>query len=223
MNRVKKFLKNQYGFGSQIIILVVLVFASVGVVGYRIYQGRQKPAETVTNNASDSSSNQATEAQQPVDPTADWKSYTNKVGKYTLKYPAGWYKDVCDESLTDLALYLGPTKSSRVICNSEHISQIVIISTPSVPTASEQSLGTNYTNITEKKVVVDGVTGNRQSGKLKVAEFGAPAGTLIVRYFFLAKGRTYIASYIQTPSGDYRADNLDNFDLIITKTLNFTK
>lgn len=160
------------------------------------------------------------------DPAADWKEYVSKDGKYSLKYPSKWQADVCDPQATDLVLYLGPTKASSVICNSEHGSQIMVVSTPAVPTASEQILDDEYFDQkSSKKVVVDGVTGMRQSGRLKVDEaVFAPlgAGTIVVNYFFLPPGRSYILSYVQAPSGDYAPDNLAVFDYLAQKTLSFT-
>jgi type II secretory pathway pseudopilin PulG len=159
-------------------------------------------------------------------PYADWKKYVSKTGMYSLKYPAKWSADVCDPAATDLVLYLGPTKASSVICNSEHPSQIMIVSTSAVPTASEQKLPSTYGNQKSKKVTVDGVTGTRQSGKLTKAEDGPttlPAGTIAVEYIFLTPGRSYILIYAQAPSGDFAADNLEFFDLMVQKTMQFTK
>ena len=155
-------------------------------------------------------------------PFANWKTYTSEAGKYTLKHPKGWNEDVCDQGATDLTLYLGPTKASSVICNSEHFSQILVVSTSAVPTKSEQELGSSYSNQTSKKIVVDGVTGERQSGITRGGDFvGIPKGTLVVRYFFLKPGRNYILAYVQTPSGDFAQNNLAIFDQMVQKTLNF--
>lgn len=159
------------------------------------------------------------------DPTAGWKEYASKDGKYRLKYPPEWRADVCEPGATDLVLYLGPTKASSVICGSEHGAQIMVVSTPAVPTASEQTLDDEYFDTkASKKVTVDGVAGMRQSGRLKADEevfAPLPKGTLVVNYFFLPSGRSYILSYVQAPSGDYAADNLAIFDYMAQKTLQF--
>jgi len=205
---------DQRGFGTFEVILIVLTLAGIGFVGYYTIQSRQE----ATNSAKVASS----EPSIKPDPMAGWKTYESKAGKYTLKHPPMWYEDLCDNSSDDLNLYLGPTKESRVICNSEHGSQVMITSTAAVPTESEQTLGDEYTDKTAEKIKVDGINGERTSGKFKEAIFGLPAGTLVVRYFFLAPGRSYIASYVQAPSGDYNIDNLKEFDLMVQKSLTFT-
>ena len=158
------------------------------------------------------------------DPSANWKEYESKAGEYSLKYPAAWDAKVCEPTATDLTLFLGPTKASSAVCSSGHPGQIWVTSTPAVPTESEQTLGSGYSDQTSKSVKVDGVTGARQSGKLKAAQDGPspiPAGTLIVRYFFLTPGRSYIFAYVQAPSGDYLPDNLAEFDHMVQKTTTF--
>ncbi len=158
-------------------------------------------------------------------PYAEWKTYDSAIGRYSLKYPTAWNADVCEPAATDLALYLGPTKASSVLCGSEHPSQIIVLSTPAVPTASEQVLPDTYIDQKTEQVTVDGVVGTRQSGKLKAAEefSNLPAGTIVVRYVFLVPGRSFIIVYAQAPAGDYAADNLNYFDRVVKDTMKFKK
>ncbi len=155
-------------------------------------------------------------------PYADWKNYSSTVGKYSLKHPANWQAVVCNPAETDLTLYLGPTKASSAVCSSGKPAQIRVVSTPAVPTFSEQNMSSNtYSDITSKKIVADGVTGKRQSGKLKADQGGPeaiPANTQVVIYQFLATGRSYIIIYIQTPTGDYSSNSLKLFDSMVQNT-----
>lgn len=210
--------KNQIGFVVIELVLVFILLGIIGYTGYRVYQVKQQseiPTKTQPTVQP--------EVSEPAEPTADWKTYTSQAGKYSLKHPTEWFEDVCDEQATDLTLNLGTSAEARVDCEAEMpISQILVVSTPAVPTESEQDLDTEYyKDKTSEEVTVDGIKGERQSGKLKNAELGAPAGTLIVRYFFLAPTRSYIAAYVQMPDGDYSADKLEEFDLMIQETMNF--
>ena len=160
-------------------------------------------------------------------PTAGWKSYTSKAGKYSLKHPDGWSEVICDPAETDLTLHLGPTKATSANCDTEQFAQIPVISTPAVPTESEQNFDPDYyKDQTSKNVTVDGVKGVRRTAKLKSAQNNnlpkLPADTLAVSYIFLKPGRSYIILYVQTPKGAYSVDNLAAFDYMVQHTLKFT-
>ncbi len=161
-------------------------------------------------------------------PTAGWKDYSSKTGKYSLKHPKGWDETVCNPVDNDLTLQLGTTKATGANCDTNKFAQILVISTPAVPTTSEQNFGNDsYKAQTSKSVTVDGVKGTRRTAKLKVAQNGnlpkLPADTLAASYIFLTPGRSYIIIYTQTPSSDYAADNLAAFDYMVQNTLKFTK
>ena len=146
------------------------------------------------------------------------------VSKYVLKYPADWYRGICDKTADDFTVYFGTTSKGRADCDSPDSpgSQVILVSTPAVPTKAEQELGSIFDAKTSEKVKVDGVTGKRQAGLLKKAMFGFPADTLVVRYFFLTPGRSYIVAYIEAPKGKFAVDNIADFDLMVTTTLKFT-
>lgn len=159
-------------------------------------------------------------------PTAGWKDYTSKTGKYSLQHPEGWREAMCDPEADDLMLQLGPTKAASANCGTEQFAKILVISTPAVPTESEQNFGDEYyKDQTSKSVTVDGVKGTRRTAKLRLAQNDGrpklPVDTLAVSYIFLKPGRSYIFIYTQTPAGDYSEDNLAAFDYMVQKTLTF--
>lgn len=82
----------------------------------------------------------------------------------------------------------------------------------------------DYTDITTDTVVVSSVSGTRQTGVTKqgnaLGMSGLDAGLKDATYCFTDKDITYVASYTQTPG---HADVLATFDMIVTKTLRFTK
>lgn len=75
-------------------------------------------------------------------------------------------------------------------------------------------------------MTVDNIEGTRETGAAmghmdeKFAVPGLPDGTKVVVYSFHAHGRTYVAQYTQRSS---YPDVLRDFDLMVTKTLKFSK
>ncbi len=240
--------KNQRGFSVVEALIILIIVTLLGGIGFYVWNSKKSSSNTSSSSSSvakvasyeecvASSLNTVNKDAFPQtcttkdgtiftnsSPATDWKEYVSKEGKYTLKHPASWRADTCPNLLgKDFITWFGPTKASSVICNTEHISQIWAISSSAVPTQSEQNLSSDYGEKTEEKVVVDGVTGKRQYGKLKKAIEGPttlPAGTIQVNYIFLTPGRSYVFVYLQMPGSDYKGDYLDEFDYMVQKTVN---
>lgn len=86
------------GFISIIIILIIAIF---GAIGYFIYHGKviNKPEVTKTQNVPVSSSTTSTSSAL----VTNWKTYTNKTKSYSLNYPDDWFVSADDSDQTTLA------------------------------------------------------------------------------------------------------------------------
>lgn len=80
--------RSHQGFTIVEIVVVVCVVGIIAAVGYVWWQGRQDVSVSSHSNQS-SSSAQPTPTPTP-DPTAGWKTFAQKDGYYTFKYPATW-------------------------------------------------------------------------------------------------------------------------------------
>lgn len=210
-----RYIKNQRGVAGIVELLVAVgVIALIGFVIYRAVSTKpvkdSGTAETTTETAKD--------------PTVDWKTYTSETGKFTLKYPADWFAETCDDaSSPSVTLYLASTTATRVACFSEKGSQMSIYSA-SGDSRSQFDLGSIYGSKTDTAVTVDGVSGRKLTGTVTTLEDAPGAmmvGTTVTRYVFYTAGRTYAALYFQTPSGDYAVNNQSDFDLLVSDTLEF--
>jgi hypothetical protein len=113
-------------------------------------------------------------------------------------------------------------------CASDNFGQIYVSSTEG-RRLDEHKLATSnypYQNIASRKATVDNIEGRRETGTAmgqtdaKFEMPGLPDGAKVVVYSFYAHGRTYVAQYTQR-TGD--PDVLRDFDLMVTKTLKFSK
>lgn len=134
---------NQKGFAPLFILLVVVLMAGLAYGSY--YLSTQKaeqpqPATIQTNNPTDiqaiptlpselttvrpTSISTATST-TTVDETADWKTYTNFVHGFLIKYPANWFSSNCNnESL--LLLHAKGTPSCIDISGGQIVLEIYL-------------------------------------------------------------------------------------------------
>jgi Tfp pilus assembly major pilin PilA len=83
---MNKTTKHQSGFTVVEFLIIIVVLAVIGGVGYLVYKKHHKTDKTTTASAKQT-------APQPAksDPYAGWKSYTSDLGGFSVKYPAsGW-------------------------------------------------------------------------------------------------------------------------------------
>lgn len=188
------------------------------------------------DNAAATSEPRATQIQQrslpeKKDETADWPSYVNAHGKFSLRHPKNWAVGpknprACTPPINFFAA--GAEPDLVLECATEFEGQVFIYSKEGNQ-LSEYRLEDSYyphRNLASRKVTVDDVEGTRQSGTAmgqfddRFAMPGLPDLTKVVIYSFYANGRTYIAQYNQRIDDP---DILPDFDLMITKTLKFSK
>lgn len=85
-----KLRNNQKGFGTVEIILIVVIVALIGVVGWFVYKNHNKttPSSTTTANTTSFTPTKTTTTPKSVDPTVNWLEY--KATHYTIKFADGW-------------------------------------------------------------------------------------------------------------------------------------
>jgi hypothetical protein len=217
---------NQKGIAFAQTLLIVIALGLVGGTGYYVYHANQTASKTLDsasqNNQPDKIKHKKAASS---DPTAAWTSYKSPQGQFSLKYPTAWQQPSapggCASNSLNRTLSLGPDANSVAKCGTDNLSQIMVTGTAAAP----QSEDTRYDPIARKDVVVDGVKGQRITGKTTKASTGLggyPIDTIVITYLFSTKGYNYTATYIQTPAGQGPSQDVQaDFDLMITKTLKF--
>jgi hypothetical protein len=223
------------GVGIIRTIVLVIFVGAVGALGWFVWQAKHNTEKSLDNTTQSETvtpekNTENTDKPVPTDITKDWTPYSSEKGKFSLRYPKTWVqplnRDLCSPELFDRAVYLGPDAGSVLKCASEYFGQMSVSSVDGDKRA-EYALGTGYKDITDKEVIINGVAGHRIAGVAKAATpdagFAPAEGTIEVRYVFYAPaGVTYVAKYTQAPKGSSPStDVLNDFDLMITKTLRF--
>jgi len=222
----------------KIIVLVVFLGAAGGVALY-VWQSKNKTDQSL-NNASqgqgtvvkDTKNTESTAPKvQGTDLTADWTAVSSAKGKFSFRFPKTWVqpvnRDLCSPELFDRAVYLGPDADSVLKCATEYFGQVSVFSVDG-DKRGDYGLNSGYKQVIDKEVNVNGLIGHRISGVATApapgAAFGPVEGTIEVRYVFYAPtGTTYVAKYTQAPKGNSPSTNvLNDFDIMVTKTLKFT-
>ncbi|OGL30444.1 hypothetical protein A3F37_01035 [Candidatus Saccharibacteria bacterium RIFCSPHIGHO2_12_FULL_41_12] len=217
--------KNENGFSFIGFLLILIIIAILGFVGWYVYKANND-AKNAQKNTSQEAENPSksikSKKSAPIDPTKDWTAYSDAKGQFSLKYPVKWVKAERPELCNPGLLLLGANASSVGVCASESFGQVAIASIAGDQRA-DNKLAAGYNNITSQQVTVDGVVGTRDAGSAfgQQSEIGAvyPNGTKVVKYIFFTAGITYTATYVQ---GANYPDALSDFDLLVTKTLKFS-
>lgn len=158
---------------------------------------------------------------------SDWTTYTSSKYNYTLRYPKNWYRssyassdaNQCDESSINYTLQLGVDKASSGLCAASEALAQISVNVFESNTQGFYLTDDMYNNVTEKKVVIDGKEGSRQSGITSTkGEFDPPKGTQVVQYIVRFDGKLFVARYTQPPN---TKNVIDEFDTMMTQTLEF--
>lgn len=209
-------MKNQNGFTLVEAMLVVIALTLVSFAGWYVWNENkeEKPAQTKQTT-------QKKESKKTVvaDPTKDWTPYSSTSGAFSLKYPTTWMTAWNQSDCSADLLLLGPTKESAGACASDGGAQVLVSAQSGDYSDSYTMSAQYYTDITNKPVTIDSVSGARWSGTVKDTGeegLGPVPGTKEVRYVFSANDKTYVVTYAQSPT---QTNVLSDFELIVTKTL----
>jgi prepilin-type N-terminal cleavage/methylation domain-containing protein len=88
-NQVGKLQNDQKGFSAVEVILVLVIVALIGAVGFMVYKNQKTKTTPVASTTTKTATTQAKKTTAP-DPYAGWQSYTLKYEKLAFKYPASW-------------------------------------------------------------------------------------------------------------------------------------
>jgi hypothetical protein len=199
--------RNQCGFTAVAGLLVLVIVAIIGGTGWYVINANKNTDDTLnksglgtTTKSSKKTAETSTSVSQ-ADPTANWTPYSNKEGKYSLKYPSGWVTDSHPDHCEDKTFLLGPTADTAGSCGSDNISQMSFYSF-TVESGPQGLSEQYYDNITTDSVIVGGVKGERQSGTYNYSGFGLgpEKGTKTIEYTFKTNGIIYKATYEQQPN-----------------------
>jgi hypothetical protein len=212
-------MKNQKGFTLVEGLLIVIALSLVSFVGFYVYKANDKKENTSPQITSES---QKSDTDSP-DSTKDWKEFKSTDGKYSLKYPVFWVTPTNSEDCMPGLLLLAADSSSLGACGSENGGHMTVYSTIEGAQKDYELTPENYSDLKNEKVTVSGVTGIRQSGTFSGEDMGIgpQKGEKEVLYIFTKDKRIYAASY-RFSRGDTTYPNvLNDFDLMVTKTLKF--
>jgi hypothetical protein len=223
--------KQYQGFSTVVILLIVAVVAGLGGVGYYVYHSNNKDTKnssTQTPNTIHSSTKTSTNLSTAL------KSYTDPGGKFSVKYPASWAAASDPSACSPGILLLGADSQSVGKCGSENRGQISITTSEGdVQTDNDLNGDPGFKDSQSRAVSVANVSGTRFQGvaggdpggegdfSVQAGPQAFPNGSTVVRYLFFTNNTTYIATYVQRPSGVGSKDVLADFDNMIVSSLQF--
>lgn len=220
-----KIYKNQSGFGTVETLLVVVLVGIIGFTGWYVWQANKDVNDSLKNvdNGTHKTTKKAS-GDKASDPTAGWTAYSSKEGQFSLRYPTSWATATHPEDCSPGMLLLGANTSVVGKCASDGGSHISVYTNDGDRRQYSELNGAYYTDIKTEAVTVDGVDGKRQSGTYQSTEegIGPSNGDKEVVYVFYTNGKTYVASYKVVLHGTVMPDALQDFDLMVTKTLKFS-
>lgn len=156
----------------------------------------------------------------PADPTRDWSTYHSGTDRLTLRYPPTWQLRTCGGT-PHTSVFLGPTGDSVAVCNSDFSGQMSAVVFDGDQTSALHMSGSG---VSSTPVTVAGVAGTREQGTAvaSASGVGPVAGSILVTYVFFTGGLTYRLGYVQAPTGPTSTNVLPDFDLLVTRTLQFS-
>ncbi len=218
---MSKLRRNEAGFSAVEVVLVLVIVALIGVVGYMVYKNHNKTTPVTSQQGATSKTTTPTPKPVATDPPADWTTYSGSDGKISLKYPKTWVMATHPELCSSGILLLGANSSSVGKCATEDFGQVSVTWQPSHANCGDLNSDA-WTVNTKETVKISGVSGLKQTATAKAPGAGLgsdPEGTKVVNYCFNAGGDTYVANYTQLST---YPDALSDFNTMVTKTLKFT-
>ncbi len=211
--------KNQTGFSPIEIILIIVVVGLLGAVGWFVYDKHKTPKTNTVNTKTP----KVTPAPVVKDKTADWVSYSNNDGQYSLKYPKTWVKASNPELCGKTIFLLGANGSSVGKCGSGDTGQMSFDSAPNSEIAASdlEMKKSDFPDLVTEKVTINGIIGEKQTGTFSgqgILSTVIQKGQKLTIYILTANGRTYSATYRFNAS---YPDVSNDFNTVVTETIQF--
>jgi hypothetical protein len=249
-NAVPKKKMKGFSFFKFVLVLVILAILG-GTGYYVNYAKKQTLNTLDSANAITAKTVPAVSKGPSVKLTENWSGYSNQEGSFSLKYPNKWVqplsRKLCPTGTFDSSIYLGPNTSSVLKCGYSGqvvtVSQVVVSSYIGDQRSTYKLNPSNFSGVNTVNYGINGVVGVKQTGEVSnpaapkyksysspqastspvsLSTTALPNGTFIERYIFYTNNNTYVAQYLQEKSGSSdSSDVLSDFDLMISKTLQF--
>lgn len=221
-------MRKQQGFSALMLVLILIVLGLIGFTGWYVWDSKKKTDDSYKSASDSSQSIPSTQKKESVseittaDPTSEWVAYSNTAGEFSLKHPKNWVRAESPELCNPDIFLVGADSKSVGRCASEGFGQMSVFSTDGDQKSSNSLKNIDgYGQFSESKATAAGVEGVRQTAVATGEVTGPgvpPKGTQEVKYIFYTNGKTYVATYVQQSGFP---DALSDFDLMITKTLQF--
>lgn len=224
---------NQKGIAAVAAILLIIVVAIISGSGWYVYNAQKRTRQTLDDTSkslADPQKVQKDSNQKLVsenDPTKNWKAYSSKEGKFSLKYPQGWVQATHPELCQEGWLLLGATAATVGKCGSDSGGQMSISTSEGDIRSQVRMDKTLFPDLATKPVNVYGVMGEMLIGTYKetssdVQEIGAlKDGTKQVQYIFHTNNKTYVLQYFSRNNSEVYPDVVGDFNTMVTKTFKF--
>jgi hypothetical protein len=228
---------NQKGLSSVEALLILVIILNLGSVGYsRLEAGKSQGIASEASQIGAKQTTQQKDLPEKTDATADWITFVSSQRGFSLRHPKYWavgFKEPQYCFGSGVSDFVAGADADLVAqCGSEYKGQIYV-SSEEGNQLGKHKLETDkdfFESFSSQKVTVANIKGTRKSGTAK-GQFsekfeekyvlpGLPDGTKVVIYSFYTHGRTYVAEYNHRIG---EPDILRDFDLMITKTLKFSK
>lgn len=198
-----------------LILIGVVILAAV--IWYFAIGRFPAKTETTTSTTQTVKQNTTSTKSASVDPTADWKTYTNS-SIFTLKYPNSWvYTDSTTNNLcSDNSVFFAPSESLLGKCASG-FGGLIAVGNASAPdttdTIAAQYNSADYTDFQKTNTTVGGKAAIKISGiSQKVDEIADSRGTKTIVYIVGLENQVLIISYNQSKNWD---DHSTEFEQMI--------
>jgi cytoskeletal protein RodZ len=162
--------KNNKGFGSVELVLIVIIIAMLGVVGWFVYKNQHKTTTStpVTKSTVPATKSTKTTPAISVDPYVGWQTVTSsEVNNTNFKIPSDWVY----RAINGFGVSVAPNTSLLAVANSGDVGMIRF-STSTDASNSVATFVANPTNTTNtatytyQKMVLNSVTGYKTVTKV---------------------------------------------------------
>lgn len=201
---------NTKGFSAVEVLLVILIVAVLGGIGYMVYNNRNKAA-TKTETTTQKSTTKVAETAKPVDPTASWKTADSLGGAFSMKVPDGWeLNNYTNNYLNGNSITYTAGKPATITAISSAFAgdqrKFNVVVSATQGTAPQWESPNNSGKETTTDYSIGNLKGKKYTLEFTVSDEGVTKGDKVYQYVFnLSNGKQLDVVYKQD-AGD--ADNL---------------